>query len=56
MKKTIALATLAFVLSACGTPKTEMPDNQGVGTDLMRKSPCVCIQLDYDDRGYKWLG
>ena len=56
MKKAIALVALAIVLAACGTTNTEMPTNQGDGTDLMRKSPCACSQLDYDDRGYQWLG
>lgn len=56
MKKAIALAVLAFILTACGTSKKEMPTNQGDGTDLMRKSPCVCTQLEFDGRGYTWLG
>jgi len=56
MKKFFALGMLAFVLAACGTANTEMPSNDGSGTDLMRESPCACVQLDYDDRGYEWLG
>ncbi|MBL4748792.1 MAG: hypothetical protein JKY17_08615 [Magnetovibrio sp.] len=55
MKKTISLLLLALAVSAC-TAATEMPSNSGKGTDLMLPSPCVCKQLDYDGRGYQWLG
>jgi len=62
MIKTIATLILTITLTACAGSKTEMPTNDGEGTDLMRKSPCVgaerspCAPLDFDGRGFTWIG
>lgn len=48
---------LALTLSGCGSrEKVEMPGNTGEGSDEMRKSPCACVELDYNGRGFEWLG
>lgn len=46
---------LMAALSACASD-TEMPHNNTDGTDKMRGSPCVCEQLEFDGRGFKWIG
>ena len=55
MKKTVCILMLVFELAACATD-TEMPGNNGTGSDLMRPSPCACLQIDYDGRGFEWRG
>lgn len=55
MKKTFSLLILVLAITAC-TGAREMPSNSGQGTDLMLPSPCVCQQLDYDGRGFTWVG
>ena len=54
-KKLIILTVAALMISACGTT-VELPANEGEGSDYMRESPCVCTQLDYNGRGFKWVG
>lgn len=42
------------VLSACKQSGVEMPENNGSGSDLMRKSPCACQPVEFNGRGYEW--
>ena len=57
--KAVLLAGL-LTLSACASQK-EMPQD-GTGSDALRPSPCVgvpgapCAPVNYDGRGYTWLG
>ena len=53
MKKTVCIVLVLFGLAACVTD-SEMPTNDATGSDLMRQSPCVCLQLDYNPRGFTW--
>ncbi len=53
MKKTICILLALFGLTACVTD-IEMPRNDATGSDLMRQSPCACLQIDYDGRGFEW--
>jgi hypothetical protein len=55
MKKTVCILMVLISLAACVTD-TEMPRNNGTGSDLMRPSPCVCLELEYDGRGFEWRG
>ena len=61
MKKTrqclfgAVLLAAALVLMGCAT-KRELATPAGEGSDEMRRSPCVCVQLDYDGKGYRWVG
>ena len=50
-----ALIMSALITSGCAT-KRELATPQGEGSDEMRRSPCVCVELDYDGKGYRWLG
>ena len=45
----------ALVLMGCAA-KRELATPAGEGADEMRRSPCVCVELDYDGKGYRWLG
>ncbi|MBF0250763.1 MAG: hypothetical protein HQL35_09075 [Alphaproteobacteria bacterium] len=57
MHKIIIITALTLILAACGSTRdVELPNNEGDGTDLMRKSPCACAKLDFDGRGFKWVG
>jgi len=56
MTRPILILALLLALAACAGTKTEMPSNPSEGTDMMRKSPCACEQLDFDGRGFTWLG
>lgn len=57
-KKIAVLMLAALALSGCGNTwanrKNEMPGNVGEGSDFLRKSPCVCLEMKYDGRGYEW--
>jgi hypothetical protein len=55
MRKSIALLVVVIGVTACAAQK-EIPGNAGEGSDLMRESPCVCKQLEFDGRGFKWVG
>lgn len=53
----IAVVIAVLALAGCaGTMDVEMPSNSGSGADEMRGSPCACHELDYDGRGYRWIG
>ena len=56
MTRPIIILAALLMLAACAGSKTEMPANDGEGTDYMRKSPCACEQLDFDGRGFQWIG
>ena len=45
----------ALVLAGCAA-KRELATPVGEGSDEMRRSPCVCVELDYNGKGYRWLG
>jgi len=48
---------VVFVLSACIRIDRELPTHESGGSDDMRPSPCVCLQLDdYDGSGFIWTG
>ncbi|GAB6051181.1 hypothetical protein JCM17960_35010 [Magnetospira thiophila] len=53
----LLLLLLAVVgLGGCAvTPQVEMPTNEGSGADEMRQSPCACLPLQFDGRGFKWM-
>lgn len=53
MKTLIILMAVGF-LSACTTQR-EMPVNEGDESDVMRPSPCACNEVNYDERGFKWV-
>jgi hypothetical protein len=53
MRKAACILLIMFGLTACIT-NIEMPHNNATGSDLMRQSPCVCLELDYNGRGFKW--
>ncbi len=55
MRKAICILLVLFGLTACITD-IEMPHNNATGSDLMRQSPCVCLQIEYDGRGFEWRG
>lgn len=55
MKKTVCIVLVLFGLAACVTDM-ELPGNDATGSDLMRQSPCVCLKLNYDARGFQWNG
>ncbi len=55
MRKTVCILMVLMSLAACVTD-TEMPRNNGTGSDLVRPSPCVCLELEYDGRGFEWRG
>lgn len=58
MKNAILIAAVAAFLAGCSavqSPK-EMPANNGAGADEMKGSPCACMPVDYDGRGFSWLG
>lgn len=50
-------ALLLLSVAACSGRKTvELPDNEGTGSDYMKPSPCACSQIDFDSRGFEWIG
>lgn len=55
-KKLLTALALTLLLGACASKNVEMPGNTGEGSDEMRKSPCACEELDYNGRGFEWLG
>jgi len=55
MAKKLILLVVVLGVAACGTNK-EMPQNSSNGSDYNRPSPCVCEQLDFDGRGFTWVG
>ena len=54
--KILAIATLVGFFSGCvaAGADVEMPNNSGAGSDEMKASPCACVELPYDGRGFKW--
>lgn len=56
MKRT-AIPLVVFVLfliSGCAlSGEREIPAN-GTGTDEMKKSPCACLSVPFDGKGYTW--
>lgn len=55
-KQLISLLFLVVFLYGCsGGRDVELPENSGTGADEQKPSPCVCNQLEYDGRGFKWL-
>ena len=51
----LLLVVLAALLSGCAKER-ELARPVGEGSDAFRKSPCACIELDYDGSGYRWRG
>ncbi len=57
MTKPIIITLLLLTLAACAGKDREIPTNESGGSDDMRLSPCVCVQLDdYDGSGFEWNG
>ena len=57
MIRLAALAAVLAALSGCElTRGTELPDEDPGGSDSMRRSPCVCAEVDYRAPGYRWRG
>ncbi|MCF8482161.1 MAG: hypothetical protein K9H25_17190 [Rhodospirillum sp.] len=58
MKPTKLLLPLIVLLltSACAMTDVEMPENNGSGTDEMKLSPCACMPVEFNSRGFTWLG
>ena len=58
MKKLLLIMiviALVASLSACVTTPREMPENDGDAADKMRKSPCACVRLPYNNGGFRWV-
>ncbi|NVK20554.1 MAG: hypothetical protein HWE30_17820 [Methylocystaceae bacterium] len=51
--KYLAICLVAITLAACGSTR-ELPDNEGDESDVMKKSPCVCNEVDFNSRGFTW--
>lgn len=51
-----ALGLILLLLVGCTVSgkSVEMPANDGSGSDLMRKSPCACSEIDFNSRGFVW--
>lgn len=51
-----ALGLMLLLLVGCTVSgkSVEMPANDGSGSDLMRKSPCACSEIDFNSRGFVW--
>ncbi|MEQ8664840.1 MAG: lipoprotein [Rhodospirillales bacterium] len=58
MKRILLVIAIVATVAGCAGAKrdVELPDNSGAGADEMKSSPCACRQLDYDGRGFKWVG
>jgi uncharacterized lipoprotein len=53
--KAIAALLIVSGLGACAMlEKVEMPTNEGDSSDRMLQSPCACIQIDHNNKGYTW--
>lgn len=50
---TLTLAVL-FLLSGCALSGEREIPKSGEGTDEMKKSPCACLQVQFDGKGYTW--
>jgi hypothetical protein len=54
-RTTLPLVVLCLLLlSGCAlSGEREIPAN-GSGTDEMKKSPCACLPVPFDGKGYTW--
>ncbi len=53
--KICIIVALLLTLVACVSKDRELPTNESGGSDDMRLSPCVCLELDdYDGSGFVW--
>ncbi|SDQ36665.1 hypothetical protein [Pseudovibrio sp. Tun.PSC04-5.I4] len=52
-KLSIPSLSFALFLAGCAT-NDEMP-YEPVDTDLMRPSPCACLELDYQPQTFEWI-
>lgn len=50
----VGLILLLLVGCTVSGKSVEMPANDGSGSDLMRKSPCACSEIDFNSRGFVW--
>lgn len=58
MKRILLVFVVVATVAGCTSMSrdVELPDNAGAGGDEMKSSPCACLPLDYDGRGFAWVG
>lgn len=54
MKRLAIVAVLGALLGGCVSHNVELPNNDASGSDEMKHSPCVCVDLDYRPVFYQW--
>lgn len=54
MKRLATVAVLSTLLAGCVSDNVELPKNDASGSDEMKRSPCVCVDLDYRPVIYQW--
>ncbi len=57
MKKAILIMVTTGILMGCGfNRKNEIPSNDATGSDMMKPSPCACVNLKYEAPQLKFRG
>lgn len=54
MFRVLMICVLSMLLAGCAA--RELPENDATGSDKMKKSPCVCLQIHYAPEFYTWRG
>lgn len=56
MSKILIFILVCVAFSACAMRGKEIPDNDAAGSDAMKLSPCVCVQIEHKAPEFTWIG
>lgn len=48
IKRLVLLLGVAATVGACATQDVELPVENPNGADMMKQSPCACVEYEYD--------
>lgn len=56
IQRTTIVLALSLALSGCFGRGKEIPDNDAAGSDVMKISPCACVQIEHKAPEFTWIG